>query len=481
MTLQTSMWLGSEVGLALALRAESEIAATPKLELAALSGEILAQSEDADSGDEFGGYGYMVTKADNVAIVTVSGPLVTEDRPYNRYFGVVSYGEIRNAVYSAATKPGVEAVVMHYRTPGGSAAGIYDAGEFLKKVDAQIVPVYTFTDTSMTSGGYWLGSFGREIYASKLAVVGSIGVITIHASYAEMYKDAGIDVTVIRKGEFKALGSQFEKLDDKALAQIEGQMDAVYDAFLATVSENQGISVPTLLKTAAEGRLFTGDEGLSVGLVDYVESFDDAINSISKKAYQLADASGTRPINITQGTQIMAKMKVLTDAGVAAIAAGAPEVEVLQQDGMTAEVEGEATPEVKVDGEGEGGPADSGVKPVMDMGLLDKIGELQVTVAELKADKTASERALAAAEANVSSLVSIGVTATNRMQVALGGPAMRLNDVSAETLIETHSKVLGSFNQRFRAGAKAESMTDESEETQSSVMSDAASRLVLRN
>ena len=492
MNVQNSMWLGSEESFTQAFAAEAQIAATPKLELARLSGEIMAQD---DSSGEFGGYGHMITRVDNLAIVKIEGPLVTADRPYNRYFGVVSYAEIRNATYAAATHPDVEGVVLHARTPGGAASGISDTGEFIRKVDAQVAPVFTFTDTSMASGGYWLGSFGREIYASNLAMVGSIGVITVHASFADQLKEQGIKVTVIRKGEFKALGSPYEDLDAKALAQIEGQMGAVYDAFLATVSDNRGISVPILLKTAAEGRVFVGGGAVTAGLVDHVEFFDEAINLISKKVTELSSGSGTRIIHTNKGTNIMAITKVLTDAGVAAIAAGAPENEVLKQEGMTAEIdESEVTDagaeaEVSAEAGEESDPKEvesqvsEAIPASVDMSLIDKVGELQVEIAELKADNTKVTQELALSAVNEGSLVRIAIATANRMQVPLGGLPLKAGDLSTDALIGMHNKITATFDQRFRPGAKAESMTGD-DATPASVsnpaLDAAAARLVAK-
>ena len=159
----------------------------------------------------------------------------------------------------------------------------------------------------------------------------------------------GIEVTVLRAGEFKALGSPYEKLDEKARAQIESQMNAIYDVFLETVAENRGTSVSALKATAAEGRVFVGADAVTVGLVDSVASFDAAMSAISKKVR----ASSSRSLNPSNSTHIgdipMAKKRVLTEAATAAIASGAPEAEVVTQPGMT----------VEVDDDGQGAPAET--------------------------------------------------------------------------------------------------------------------------
>ncbi|RLA59378.1 MAG: signal peptide peptidase SppA, partial [Epsilonproteobacteria bacterium] len=273
---ENEFWLGDEVSLSIHAAQENKVAGTATAELQDMC--IRATTEYADQDEEdFGEFSYMVSRAGNLAIVTISGSLTSTDRSYNRYMGMVSYNEIRNAVFSAMEADGIQGIVLNMDTPGGSASGVDELGEFLSEVDSKVMPIYTYAGTTMASGGYWLGSVGREIYASKLATIGSIGVITVHVSYAKMYKDIGLEITVLRAGEFKALGSPYENLDDKARAQLESQMNSIYDVFLETVADNRGTSVIALKETAAEGRIFIGADAVTVGLVDNITSYDAAI------------------------------------------------------------------------------------------------------------------------------------------------------------------------------------------------------------
>ena len=465
-----NFWLGSEEGFHEYIEQMRRVDATPRLDLAKMTPQVMSEDMRADSG--FGGMGYMVSRQDNVALVTVEGSLVTKYSPWNPYFGLVSYDEIRSAVYAAATADDVDSVVLYMRTPGGNASGIEDTGEFIKKVDSKIKPVYSFTDTSMLSGGYWLGSYGREIYSSRLAAVGSIGVILVHMSIAEMLKEAGVEATVIRKGEFKALGTPYEKLDSKAREQIEGQMGKIYDEFLATVSENRDISVEMLLKTAAEGRVFLGTDALTVGLVDKVMSFDDALSEISEASQTSPTQAVTHPVKRHIGVDDM--KRALTEAGIAAVASGASEEEVLQQPGMSVEVADEDTASV-VDEELDSSESDDSSSTDEDVSaeadgdkespkqltaMLDKMFTLQAELAEVKVELKQAKSKADSMQANEESLKEIAVTAINRMQVALGGQPIGLHDSPTDAVIETHHKVLNSFNTKFRPRAVAETASD---------------------
>lgn len=464
-----NVWLGDENGIVTWMRTEARIQSMSVSDLHALTQQhVLAEDDDREFGDSH----YMVSRADNLALVNISGQLVTRYSEYNRYMGRVSYDEIRSAVFAAMETPGIDGIVLNMDTPGGQASGISDVSDFLKQVDAKAKPVFVYTGTSMASGGYWLGSVGREIFASKLATVGSIGVITVHASYEKMLKQDGIEVTVLRAGEFKALGSPYEKLDEKARAQIESQMNAIYDVFLETVAENRGTSVSALKATAAEGRVFVGADAVTVGLVDSVASFDAAMSAISKKVR----ASSSRSLNPSNSTHIgdipMAKKRVLTEAATAAIASGAPEAEVVTQPGMTVEVDDDgqgvpaetaatASTETQPAPEAAAAPvasaavADAGVSVAMLDNLLAKVSDLTVQLANTKASLEQAERARDAHAATEGALVKIAIQAINRMQVGLGGVPMNIESADVGTVLAQYTRTYSLFNQRYPVGATA--------------------------
>ena len=119
----------------------------------------------------------------------------------------------------------------------------------------------------------------------------------------------------------------------------------------------------------------------------------------------------------------------------------------------------------------------------VDMSLIDKVGELQVEIAELKADNTKVTQELALSAVNEGSLVRIAIATANRMQVPLGGLPLKAGDLSTDALIGMHNKITATFDQRFRPGAKAESMTGD-DATPASVsnpaLDAAAARLVVK-
>lgn len=471
MSLYDKVWLITEEGLYKAIDVRKRIANMTQAELNAVAQASMTARASGEEQKEFK-RDYMISRTGPLAVVSINGTLVNNDDPYNKYFGEVGYPEIRDAVMEAVENPEVKAILLDMNSPGGQVSGISETVDFLRMVDKDHKPIYSHASSSMASGGYWLGSVGRRISASELAVVGSIGVVTVHASYEKMYKDMGIELTVLRQGEFKALGNPYEKLSEKARAKIEEEMKVIYDTFLTQVSDARGMTVPRLKETAAEGRVFYGKQAVEVGLADAVESFDQVASTLIKK---YSASSGANSIN--SGTGVDMKKRVLSEKGQAAIAAGVPEATVLADESLTTLVAEDATPAAPAAepaqpaASGEPAPAapqepaaaatpapaaQSGEGSAVVAELLKEVREANSSLAKLQVQLAESQSATMKMQASHDKLVKIAVAATQRMQVALGGSPMKMDGLDASVVVDQYHQVLSQFNSKFKVGAVAE-------------------------
>ena len=481
-------WLITEEGIFKALDTRKKVSQMSRAELTAMceSHERMSATKSKISVDANGGNyeepefqrDYMVQRFGPLAVVTIAGTLVNNDDRWNRYFGEVGYPEIRDAVMEAVDHPEVKAILLNMDTPGGQVSGITETFDFLQTVDKKHKPIYTHASSSMASGGYWLGVVGRRVTTSELAVVGSIGVVTVHASYERMYKEKGIDITVLRQGEFKALGNPYEKLSEKAKTKIEEEMKVIYDTFLTTVSDAREIPVPRLKDTAAEGRVFYGKQAVEVGLADAIESFDEVASKLIK---QYSKDSSENSINTNSGTGVdMTKKRVLSEQGRAAIAAGVPEATVLADESLTTLVaegaaEGgdkpaetqttEKTPEQIAAEQAAASPtaapaatqapAASESASVVAQ-LMKEIRDSNTAMAALQVQLAEAVSAKTKMEVSHEKLVKIAVASIQRMQVAIGGSPVKMEGMDASVVVDQYHQVLSQFNSKFKVGASAE-------------------------
>jgi signal peptide peptidase SppA len=469
-----------------------------RLERSLISAESLEQRlQAAISVDSQGDgarlqYGYMLDIVGHVAIVNINGVLVNNDDPYNRFFGEVGYPEIQGALAEAISQPGVKSILLNMNTPGGAVSGISDMADTLKAV-AQHFPMHAHASSSACSGGYWLSCAADSISASSLAEIGSIGVIAVMRSYYEYYKSMGIENVVLRQGEFKALGNPYEPITEAAKKATLDQMGVVYDTFLNLVSESRNIPVQKLKDTAAEGRVFFGQDAIKVGLIDKISSFDQVLAEMLQ-ANQSSDPS-TGNMSMKKGTL----SKILSAAAQAAIAAGMPIEVALVDKNLQPTPEEIAAHEAKVaaeaaagggegDGESDGDGNDAGgddeaaAKAAADAaaaeaaateaaaagasasaGLASVVADLSMKVAKAETLLAARDAEIIDLKASVAVLKPIVIEAANNKQIALGGHATPMDSLSPAVIAEQYGQLKAEFLKNLPVGGVARGVVDDND------------------
>lgn len=457
------------------LQARAQIMSKSPLDLAAKQAEMRSSYAEEDRKPVFGdgSQDYMMQRYKNLALIQISGNLVQRDSYWNRYFGAVSYDEIRRSVLMALKDTSVDGILAVMGTPGGTVSGVDTLATFFSRAD-QTKPFYSFAETEMCSGGYYLGAPSREIYAQRAAQVGSIGVIMIHMDVSDMYKEMGISPTVFRAGEFKALGTPYEKLDKRARENIQGTLDSYFQMFNEHVVDCRGFKdVPDLLAEAGEGRVFMADKAKEVGLVDQVAELEDCLEDVSAKVQRSSGKKTQFAINQQSRTTAMgttatgAKAKALTAEQIALLAAGGT------LDDQSADTSAQAAPNAEGDDPATK-PAVTAepAQPAAESGqLLDKVLALGTENAQLKADLKTEQTAKAdlatqveGLQATIKGLATIVCQAIGHRQIALGYQPSDVSALTPDQQIEQFAKLDAEFKTRFSSGPASRPAQAESRE-----------------
>lgn len=199
------------------------------------------------------------------AIIPIHGTLINR---FSASWGFVTgYNFIRSQVAAAAMDPEVSAIVLDINSFGGMCAGCAETADAIYAAREQ-KPVVGVVDAFAYSAGYMLASAASRLVVTPTGGVGSIGVVATHISMAGMLDKMGVEVTFIHAGEKKVDGNPYEKLSDRAKADIQREVDAQYDTFVAQVSRNRKMKDEDVRGTKAA--TFTAEEAKGLGLVDAV-------------------------------------------------------------------------------------------------------------------------------------------------------------------------------------------------------------------
>ena len=233
----------------------------------------------------------LARNVDGVAIVPVLDTLVNRGAWLDSRSGLTSYEGIAAQLRDAGQDPEVRSVLLDISSPGGEAAGMAGLADLIRSV-RQTKPVVAFVNDMAASAAYGIASAANEIVISPTSIVGSIGVVMLHADRSGELAAQGVKPTLIFAGSHKVDGNPFEPLSDAVRADLQASVDAHYRQFLDTVALGRGGRLTANMARATEARTFIGSEAIALGLADRTASFDEVLASLASNA---STSATTRP------------------------------------------------------------------------------------------------------------------------------------------------------------------------------------------
>lgn len=177
----------------------------------------------------------------------------------------------------------VKAVVIRVNSPGGSA---YASEQIWREVCLlkEKKPVVISMGGMAASGGYYISCAADHIFAEPTTLTGSIGIFGMIPDYSELMCDKiGLKVDVVKTNEMSDFGVMGRPFNEAEGAQLQKMVNRGYDTFTKRVADGRGMSQDSV-KLIAEGRVWTGEQGLKIGLVDELGNLDAAVEYAAKKA-----------------------------------------------------------------------------------------------------------------------------------------------------------------------------------------------------
>jgi signal peptide peptidase SppA len=215
-----------------------------------------------------------------IAVIDVSGTLVQKSSNLRPYSGMLGYNAVRHNFLAALNDTEVKAIVLSIDSPGGEVAGCFDLADLIYE-SRSIKPTLAILNEAAYSAAYALASACEQITVPRTGGTGSVGVICMHIDQSKAVEKAGLAVTIIKYGDRKADGNQFNPLTAEAMKRFQDDVDEMGELFVATVARNRNLSPDVVRKTQAT--TFLGAAGVEIGFADAVMAPDEAFRSLLKE------------------------------------------------------------------------------------------------------------------------------------------------------------------------------------------------------
>ena len=201
----------------------------------------------------------------------------------------------------------VKAVVLRVNSPGGSAFGSEQMWFAAKQLRARKPLIVSMSDYA-ASGGYYMSCIADTIVAQPTTLTGSIGIFGMFPNFAGVTDKLGVNFSTVKTNELSDFGNTMRPMTDSERVILQNYINRGYELFISRCAEGRNTSNDEI-KRVAEGRVWTGADALSLGLVDVLGGLDDAIAIAASKA-GLTDnyAVAEYPKQKDELTQILEKL-----------------------------------------------------------------------------------------------------------------------------------------------------------------------------
>jgi protease-4 len=193
--------------------------------------------------------------------------------------------DLSQDIREAARDKDVKIIVLRVNSPGGSPSASETIRRAVVYAQGRGKTVYVSMGGAAASGGYWISTSANRIYASPLTMTGSIGVAGGKFVLQEMWKKLGVNWDGISVGDNAGMMSLNTPFTDSQRARMDAMFDRIYAAFIERVAQGRHIT-PERANQIAQGRVWTGRQGLQIGLVDRLGGLDTVLDDVAKELGQ---------------------------------------------------------------------------------------------------------------------------------------------------------------------------------------------------
>ena len=219
----------------------------------------------------------LLTMAGNVR----SGNIFTEKVGVVEIKGVIADARpVLEKIKNFRKNDDIKAIVVRIDSPGG---GVGPSQEIFREIQKTVKEkkVIASMGAIAASGGYYIAAATNGIVANPGTITGSIGVILGYTNFEALFEKIGLYPVVIKSGQYKDIGSPVRKMTEQEQALLQGFSDNVHSQFIKDVATGRRQPEGEIRKIA-DGRIFSGETAKSLGLVDRLGNFEDAIEWAGK-------------------------------------------------------------------------------------------------------------------------------------------------------------------------------------------------------
>jgi protease IV len=218
--------------------------------------------------------------SDRIAVVYAEGDIVDGMGADNNIGGE----NFQKIIRKVRLDKSVKAIVLRVNSGGGSALASEIIWRELQMAREDGKPVIVSFGNVAASGGYYIACGADSIFANPNTITGSIGVFGVVPNMEGFFKNKlGVTFDGVKTAPYADAGGVHRPMTDAEKRIIQAEIDRIYLQFKTRVAEGRKKDI-NYVDSFAQGRVWSGEDALQIGLVDRLGNLQDAINSAARMA-----------------------------------------------------------------------------------------------------------------------------------------------------------------------------------------------------
>ena len=218
-----------------------------------------------------------------VALIQAAGEIVDGTAGGGPFDGskVIAGDDLSRAIREATKDSNIKGIILRVDSPGGSVTASDQILNAVRKAQLAGKPVVVSMGSLAASGGYYISCSANKIVAQPGTLTGSIGVLTGKVSVGKSLELVGVTAKDMGIGKNALMDSSVSPYTDEQWANLNRQADAIYADFTQKVAAGRKLPLAKV-QDIARGRVWTGADAKSRGLVDQLGGFWTAVADVKQ-------------------------------------------------------------------------------------------------------------------------------------------------------------------------------------------------------
>ncbi len=215
----------------------------------------------------------LTDKSSKLAVVYAEGDIVDGE---GEATGAIGGDRFARALRRLRNDPSIKGILLRVNSPGGSGLASEVIQRELVLTRQAGKPVVVSMGTVAASGGYYISTAADRVFAEPNTITGSIGVFGILPNIQGIANNNGITFDSVKTGKLADIFTASRPKTPEELDVIQTLVDQFYSRFKDRVANGRKLKVEQV-EEIAQGRVWSGEEAIKIGLVDELGGFDKAL------------------------------------------------------------------------------------------------------------------------------------------------------------------------------------------------------------